>query len=110
MDWKMAGLAIVIALGLWLVSNPAQTAPLIVPQYEIYDMDGIESTRILLSCDEMVVMRDLTRQEGQLREADAYSCGTNRDGICLPYYIQNAVLHELDNYLKAAIQDNCKES
>ena len=109
MDWKMTGLAIVIALGLWLVSNPAQTAPLIIPQYEIYDMDGILSTRILLSCDEMVYMRDLTEKEGILRATDAYKCGTNQEGKCLPYYIQNAVLHELDNYLKAAILDNCKE-
>ena len=109
MDWKMTGLAIVIALGLWLVSNPSQTAPLIIPQYEIYSQDG-SYARVILSCYEMVTMRDIAEKEGMLREADAYSCGTNLEGKCLPYYMQDAVMHELYDYLKRAIADNCKES
>ncbi len=108
MDWKVAGLAIVIALGLWFVSNSAQPASL-TPKYEIYSQDG-SYQRVLLSCYEMVTMSALTESEGQLREADAYSCGTNLEGKCLPYYMQDAVMHELYDYLKRAIADNCKES
>lgn len=108
MDWKMAGLAIVIAMGLWFSSKTAHTAPL-TPQYEIYGEDGSYG-RVALACHEMVTMRDLAEKEGMLREADAYSCGTNRDGKCLPYYMQDAVMHELYDYLKQAIVENCKES
>lgn len=108
MDWKVAGLAIVIALGLWFSSNTAQPASL-TPQYEIYSQDG-SYARVILSCYEMVTMRDIAEKEGMLREADAFSCGTNREGKCLPYYMQDAVMHELYDYLKQAIAENCKES
>ncbi len=108
MEWKMAALAIVIAIGLWISSNTAQPASLVIPQYEVTDQTGTHT--IPLACVEMVDMRALTEQQGMLREADAYSCGTNRDGKCLPYYMQDAVMHELYDYLERAIADNCKES
>ncbi len=108
MDWKVTGLAIVIALGLWFFSRSAQPAPLVIPQYELTDPNGTHD--VFLGCAEMTDMLALTRQQGILREADAYSCGTNLEGKCLPYYIQDAVLHELYIYLQRAIADNCKES
>jgi len=109
MDWKIGILAIVISLGLWVGINvkTAQPASIVDPQYGIIKENG-EIQTIPLMCDEMAEMRDLTILEGRLRKTDAETCGTDRMGKCLPYYVQWRVLGDLYSFLTTAIQDNCK--
>jgi hypothetical protein len=110
MDWKMAGLAIAIAMGIWLfINRPAPAAPMVEPEYGIHRQDGSVDV-IHLMCDEMLEMRERTIEEGKLRLDDAISCGSSRMGKCLPYYIQDSVLYDLYTFLNIAIADNCKEN
>ena len=107
---RIALVSIFVAIVLWALSKNESSAEYIpMPQYEITDPYGSPQV-VPLGCDEMVEMKELAMKEGKLREADSFRCGTYRVGKCLPYYLQDAVLHELDIYLKETIRDNCKVS
>ena len=110
MNWKLAGIALVIAGALWFTINVknAESRPLAAePSYGI-EMDDGTVHRVPLMCHQMEEMLALTKDEGLKRQMNAMACGTDRQPKCLPYYVQWKVLGDLNNWLKMLIAENCK--
>ena len=100
---RIALVAIFVAIGLWALLNRPSSADF-TPVSTI-KLDGV--VEVILMCDQMVRIKDITILEGRQRQDDSILCGASDNAECLPYYMQWRVLLELNSLLDEEISQNC---
>lgn len=110
MDWKLAVIALGVAITLWFtinIKNAGSGTLLNDPEYGIQMDDGSVKT-IPLRCDQMEAMLAIAEVERLKRQMEAQGCGTDHQSECLTFYYQWSMLEDFILWLNLLMEENCK--